>query len=66
MYNDFVLVGPKSDAAKIAGGKDILSAYKKIADAKAPFASRGDSSAGASIGYSARAARCVAMNDLFL
>ena len=44
MYNDFVLVGPKSDAAKIAGGKDILAACKKIADVKAPFTSRGDKS----------------------
>ena len=30
MYNDFVLVGPKSDPAKVAGGKDILEALKKI------------------------------------
>lgn len=44
MYNDFVLVGPKNDPAKIAGGKDILAAYKKVAEAKAPFASRGDKS----------------------
>lgn len=44
MYNDFVLVGPKSDAAKVAGGKDVLVAYKRIAEAKAPFASRGDKS----------------------
>lgn len=44
MYNDFVIVGPKSDPAKVAGGKDALAAYKKIAAAKAPFASRGDSS----------------------
>ena len=44
MYNDFILVGPQSDAAKVAGGKDILAAYKKIAEAKAPFASRGDKS----------------------
>jgi tungstate transport system substrate-binding protein len=44
MYNDFVLVGPKSDPAKIAGGKDIVDAYKKIAAAAAPFASRGDKS----------------------
>jgi tungstate transport system substrate-binding protein len=44
MYNDFIIVGPKSDPAKIAGGKDALAAYKKIAAAKAPFASRGDSS----------------------
>jgi tungstate transport system substrate-binding protein len=44
MYNDFVLVGPKSDPAKIAGSKDITEAYKKIAAAGAPFASRGDKS----------------------
>ncbi|HLT77726.1 MAG TPA: substrate-binding domain-containing protein [Ferrovibrio sp.] len=44
MYNDFVIVGPKSDPAKIAGSKNVVDAYKKIAAAKAPFASRGDSS----------------------
>jgi tungstate transport system substrate-binding protein len=44
MYNDFVLVGPKSDPAKIAGGKDVLEALRKIASAKAPFISRGDRS----------------------
>jgi tungstate transport system substrate-binding protein len=44
MYNDFVIVGPKSDPAKIAGGKDAAAAFKAIADAKAPFASRGDDS----------------------
>jgi tungstate transport system substrate-binding protein len=44
MYNDFVLVGPKSDPAKVGGGKDILVAFQKIAAAKAPFASRGDKS----------------------
>ncbi len=44
MYNDFVLVGPKSDPAKIAGSKDIMDAYKKIAASAAPFASRGDKS----------------------
>lgn len=44
MYNDFVLVGPKTDPAKIAGSKDIVEAYKKIAAAAAPFASRGDKS----------------------
>jgi tungstate transport system substrate-binding protein len=44
MYNDFVLVGPKADPAMIAGSKDIVAAYKKIAEAKAPFASRGDKS----------------------
>jgi len=44
MYNDFVIVGPKSDPAKIAGGKDVAEALRKIAAAKAPFISRGDKS----------------------
>jgi len=44
MYNDFVLIGPKSDPAKIAGGKDILAALKKIRATQAPFVSRGDKS----------------------
>jgi tungstate transport system substrate-binding protein len=44
MYNDFVVVGPKSDPAKVAGSQDAVAALKKIADAKAPFASRGDKS----------------------
>lgn len=44
MYNDFVLIGPKSDPAKVAGGKDIIEALKKVEAAKAPFVSRGDKS----------------------
>ena len=44
MYNDFVLIGPKSDPARIAGGRDILAAMKKIEAAQAPFVSRGDRS----------------------
>jgi tungstate transport system substrate-binding protein len=44
MYNDFVLIGPKSDPAKIAGGKDVIEALKKIQQAQAPFVSRGDKS----------------------
>jgi tungstate transport system substrate-binding protein len=44
MYNDFVLIGPKADTAKIKGGKDILSALKAIHLANAPFVSRGDKS----------------------
>jgi tungstate transport system substrate-binding protein len=44
MYNDFVLIGPKSDPAKVAGGHDILAALRKIKSAAAPFASRGDRS----------------------
>jgi tungstate transport system substrate-binding protein len=44
MYNDFVLIGPKSDPAKVAGGRDILEALKKVKSAQAPFVSRGDRS----------------------
>jgi tungstate transport system substrate-binding protein len=44
MYNDFVLIGPKSDPAKVSGGRDILYALKKIKSAGAPFVSRGDGS----------------------
>ncbi len=44
MYNDFVLIGPKSDPAKVAGSKDILAALKKVEAAQAPFVSRGDRS----------------------
>jgi len=44
MYNDFILIGPKSDPAKVGGGKDIVVALKKLEAAKAPFVSRGDRS----------------------
>jgi tungstate transport system substrate-binding protein len=44
MYNDFVLIGPKSDPASVNGAKDIAAALKAIADKKAPFISRGDRS----------------------
>lgn len=44
MYNDFVIVGPESDAAGIAGMTDAPAALAKIAAAKAPFASRADDS----------------------
>jgi tungstate transport system substrate-binding protein len=44
MYNDFVLIGPKSDPAKVGAGKDILAAFKKVQAAQAPFVSRGDKS----------------------
>ena len=44
MYNDFVLIGPKSDPAAVAGGKDVVQAFQKIRKAKAPFVSRGDNS----------------------
>ena len=44
MYNDFIIVGPGTDPAKIAGLKQAPEALKKIAEAKAPFASRADDS----------------------
>ena len=44
MYNDFVLLGPTTDLAQVAGGTDIVESLKKIALAQAPFVSRGDRS----------------------
>jgi tungstate transport system substrate-binding protein len=44
MYNDFVLIGPKADPAKIGGTKDTLEALRRIRNAGAPFVSRGDRS----------------------
>jgi tungstate transport system substrate-binding protein len=44
MYNDFVVIGPKSDPAKIGGDKDVVEAFKKIRATSAPFVSRGDRS----------------------
>ncbi len=43
MYNDFVLVGPAADPAKVRG-KDILAAFTKVAAGSTPFISRGDRS----------------------
>src|SRR4030095_8462291 len=43
MYNDFVIVGPKSDPAH-AKGRNVIAALKQISDAKASFTSRGDKS----------------------
>lgn len=44
MYNDFVLIGPKSDPAGIRGTEDIAAALTAIKDKEAPFVSRGDKS----------------------
>lgn len=44
MYNDYVIVGPASDPAGIAGMTDAVAALTKIAEAEAPFISRGDDS----------------------
>lgn len=44
MYNDFIIVGPQDDPAKIAGMTAAKDAFKAIMDAQAAFASRGDKS----------------------
>jgi len=44
MYNDFVVVGPKSDPAKIAGQTNAVTAFARIADAGVALVSRGDDS----------------------
>jgi tungstate transport system substrate-binding protein len=44
MYNDFVLIGPEADPARIRGEKSVAAALKRIADAGARFVSRGDKS----------------------
>ncbi len=44
MYNDFVLIGPKLDPARVAGGKDAVRAFQRIHQTKAAFVSRGDRS----------------------
>jgi tungstate transport system substrate-binding protein len=44
MYNDFVIVGPKADPAKISGTKDAIESLKRIATSQSPFTSRGDKS----------------------
>jgi len=44
MYNDFIIVGPPDDPAKVSGLKDAAAAMAKIASVQARFASRGDNS----------------------
>ena len=44
MYNDFVIIGPKDDRAKVRSMKSAAGALKAIAQAKANFVSRGDNS----------------------
>src|SRR5882757_4199628 len=44
MYNDFILVSPKSDPAGIAGTNDIVAALKALKAKQMPFVSRGDRS----------------------
>ena len=44
MHNDFVVVGPAADPAGLKGAPDAVEAFRRIAHAKAAFASRGDDS----------------------
>jgi tungstate transport system substrate-binding protein len=44
MHNDFVIVGPRDDPADVAGADDAAEAMRRVAAAKAPFASRADGS----------------------
>jgi tungstate transport system substrate-binding protein len=44
MYNDFLVIGPETDPAKIRGEKRVVAALKRIAEAGARFVSRGDKS----------------------
>ncbi|MDB5749430.1 MAG: tungsten transporter substrate-binding protein [Massilia sp.] len=44
MYNDFLVVGPQSDPARVRGSKDVIAAFAKIAASGARFISRGDNS----------------------
>lgn len=44
MYNDFIVVGPKEDPVGIKGAKSAVDAFKKLAEGKADFVSRGDDS----------------------
>lgn len=44
MFNDFVLIGPEADPAKITGLKDAVGALQRIAESKSEFVSRGDDS----------------------
>lgn len=43
-WNDFIIVGPSADPARVRGGSDSIAALKAIASAQAPFVSRGDRS----------------------
>jgi tungstate transport system substrate-binding protein len=44
MHNDFLIVGPSGDPARIQGLKSAVEAMRRIAEAKTPFVSRGDNS----------------------
>ena len=44
MFNDFVLVGPAADPARVGGTRDVAAALRAVAEGRLPFVSRGDRS----------------------
>lgn len=44
MYNDFIVVGPAGDPARVKGSKDVIAAFRRIAASGSRFISRGDNS----------------------
>lgn len=44
MYNDYVVVGPQADPARVGGSQDVVAAFTAIAESESAFASRGDDS----------------------
>jgi tungstate transport system substrate-binding protein len=44
MYNDFIVVGPKEDPARVRGMKDVVAAFRRILETRSTFVSRGDDS----------------------
>ncbi len=44
MYNDFVILGPATDLARVKGSKNVVNAIARIANSKSIFVSRGDDS----------------------
>jgi tungstate transport system substrate-binding protein len=49
-WNDFIIVGPSADPARVGGDSDSIAALKAIARSQAPFVSRGDKS-GTNYGF---------------
>jgi tungstate transport system substrate-binding protein len=43
-WNDFIIIGPDDDPARVAGQTDVLDAFKAVAETQSPFVSRGDKS----------------------
>jgi tungstate transport system substrate-binding protein len=43
-WNDFIVIGPRADPVHVGGGREAVAAFTAIAEAAAPFVSRGDKS----------------------